>query len=215
MSDYPKRCELFALHYAKWLFASGAAHEAGPDATALVLAVVMLEDEFGCQRPVKFFNEQLMDRCGVKSEHSLIRARKIAIGAGLLQYEPGRKRQAGRYFVSGFTAENAAKAKRKSSESEVKASPSTPSNKKRIFIAPKIDKVREYWTQENLSGNPEKFFDHFQANGWTQGRQAKPLKDWKAAARNWSRNAIEFGQAKPDVSNRPEYKPFPSNGGAA
>ena len=215
MDSYPPRSDLFALHYAKWLFASGAAHEAGPDATALLLAVVMLEDEFGCQRPVNFFNEQLMDRIGMLSKHSLIRARTIAVKAGLLNYEPGTKRKPGRYFVSGFGAESAQKADRKRTES----GRLHPSLNKKIFIAPKIEEVREYWTASKLNGDPEEFFDHFTANGWTQGKQAKPMKDWQAAARNWSRNAVKFqkhsGNGKPDLSSRPENRPFPSNGGAA
>jgi hypothetical protein len=207
MSSYPNRCPLFALHYSKWLFASGASHEVGPDATALILAVVMLEDEFGCQRPVNFFNEQLMDRCGIKSEHSLIRARKIAVDAGLLQYDPGKKRQPGRYFVSGFTAENAAKVKRKSSESQVKSSPSTPIPNNSLFIRPQIEEISSYWTQGKLAGDPEEFFDHFTANGWTQGRQSKPIKDWKAAARNWSRNAVKWSQ--PADQQTEVYKGLP------
>ncbi len=126
MTQYPQRGDLFALHFLKWLFASGSAHEVGPDATALILAVVSLEDEFFCQRPVNFFNEQLMDRCGIKSEHSLIRARQVAVDAGLLHYTAGRKRQPGRYFVLGFTAESAVKVRLSCSESEVKSRPSSP-----------------------------------------------------------------------------------------
>ena len=33
----------------------------------------------------------------------------------------------------------------------------------------------------------EKFFDHFEANGWKVGGKT-PMKDWKAAARNWMRS---------------------------
>jgi hypothetical protein len=37
----------------------------------------------------------------------------------------------------------------------------------------------------------EKFYDHFQANGWRQGGRT-PLRDWKAACRNWWRRSGEF-----------------------
>jgi DNA-binding MarR family transcriptional regulator len=35
------------------------------------------------------------------------------------------------------------------------------------------------------------FFDYYEANGWTQGRN-KPIKDWKAAARGWIRRSTQF-----------------------
>ncbi|MEZ6094432.1 MAG: hypothetical protein R3C03_09380 [Pirellulaceae bacterium] len=119
----------FGIQYLKWLFSSGASYEIGPEATAVLTAIVTLEDEFFYNRAVNFYNEQLMRRCGIKSEHALIRARKVAIDAGLLDYTAGQKRTPGRYFVCGFiaqnagdqpdtTAPNAANVKRKSIESQ-------------------------------------------------------------------------------------------------
>jgi len=35
------------------------------------------------------------------------------------------------------------------------------------------------------------FFDYYEANGWTQGRNKK-IKDWKAAARGWMRRTKQF-----------------------
>jgi len=35
------------------------------------------------------------------------------------------------------------------------------------------------------------FFDYYEANGWTEGRN-KPIKDWKAAARGWIRRSTQF-----------------------
>jgi hypothetical protein len=36
----------------------------------------------------------------------------------------------------------------------------------------------------------EAFFDHFTSNGWRVSGRA-PMKDWKAALRNWKRNYDE------------------------
>lgn len=36
------------------------------------------------------------------------------------------------------------------------------------------------------------FFDHYEANGWVQGNRAKPVVNWKAAARNWQRRQKDF-----------------------
>lgn len=43
------------------------------------------------------------------------------------------------------------------------------------------------------------FFDYYEANGWTQGRN-KPIKDWKAAARGWIRRSQQF--TKNEKQNR-------------
>ena len=37
----------------------------------------------------------------------------------------------------------------------------------------------------------EKFYNHFQSNGWLVGGKSK-MKDWKAAASNWIINAEKF-----------------------
>jgi len=49
------------------------------------------------------------------------------------------------------------------------------------------------------------FFDYYEANGWTQGRN-KPIKDWKAAARGWIRRTAQY---KP---NAKQNRPGPSDG---
>lgn len=50
-----------------------------------------------------------------------------------------------------------------------------------------LEAVREYWKTESLNGRPEDFHDHFDSNGWKVSGRA-PMRDWKAAARYWSRN---------------------------
>lgn len=78
----------------------------------------------------------------------------------------------------------------------------------RRFSAPSLDEVREFWKASSLNGSPDEFHDHYQANGWTQGRRSTAMKDWHAAARNWSRRQEQF--------NRPAFggKPRTANVGA-
>ncbi len=45
-----------------------------------------------------------------------------------------------------------------------------------------------------------KFFNHFEANGWVQGR-GKPIRDWRAALRNWVLNESAFSAPKNSVAS--------------
>ena len=63
-----------------------------------------------------------------------------------------------------------------------------------------LDEVRRFWAEGELAGDPEAFFDHFEGNGWLQGKALAPVRNWRAAARNWSRREPGFG---PKVSRRP------------
>ncbi len=54
---------------------------------------------------------------------------------------------------------------------------------------PSLEEVREYCDELNSTVNPEAFIDHYTSNGWKVGNQ--PMKDWKAAVRNWERRQSE------------------------
>ena len=55
-----------------------------------------------------------------------------------------------------------------------------------------IDEVRLYFASQAVDvREADKFFDYYESNGWKQGR-GKAIKDWKAAARNWQRNAKQW-----------------------
>ena len=55
------------------------------------------------------------------------------------------------------------------------------------------------------SGESEKFFDHFTANGWKVSGKT-PMRDWNAAMRNWRRNIPQFAS-----SDAPKPIPKPVN----
>lgn len=63
--------------------------------------------------------------------------------------------------------------------------------KQHRFIAPSVDEVKAYFLEIGGVGH-DRYYDYYTANGWTQGRSSKPIKDWKATARNWVRNEKKF-----------------------
>lgn len=59
------------------------------------------------------------------------------------------------------------------------------------FKAPTVEEAKSYFAEKGyMESEAERFVDHFTANGWKVGKS--PMKDWKAAARNWMRNVKDW-----------------------
>ncbi len=56
------------------------------------------------------------------------------------------------------------------------------------FVPPTVEEVAAYVATRPVKIDPQRFVDHYTANGWVQGRQGKPVKDWKACVRTWEGN---------------------------
>ena len=54
------------------------------------------------------------------------------------------------------------------------------------FIPPTVEEVEDYINEKGYNIDAHKFVDYYTANGWRVGKS--PMKDWRAAVRNWSRN---------------------------
>ena len=76
------------------------------------------------------------------------------------------------------------KEKSLSSDKDKKKTPSR-------FSPPTLDEIADYCAQENLNVDPEKFYYHYEANGWMAGRVK--MKSWKATAQKWSRENSNKG----------------------
>jgi len=125
---------------------------------------------------------------------------------------------------TGFTPEEITKTHGESTQSKVKESrvnkskgndsgaPAVPAPKK-VFIVPSHEEVRQYfkklmgdtskpvcWPEDKCFMEADTLMDHYTANGWVQGR-GKPIKDWKAACRNWIRNRLN-GNFSPISGNK-------------
>ena len=57
------------------------------------------------------------------------------------------------------------------------------------FSPPSLDEVRAYCDEINARINPERFIDYYSAKGWVVGKS--PMRDWRAALRNWERDRKE------------------------
>ena len=64
--------------------------------------------------------------------------------------------------------------------------------KREAMIPPEKEDVKNFFMEKNQpETESEKFYNHFQSNGWLVGGKSK-MKDWKAAASNWIINCQKF-----------------------
>ena len=69
------------------------------------------------------------------------------------------------------------------------------------FIKPTIEEVKAYCQERNKGVDAEKWYNHYEANGWKCGRTK--MVDWKAAIRTWERSEVN---GKPKSNN---FTPYP------
>ena len=61
-----------------------------------------------------------------------------------------------------------------------------------VRIPPHISEIKMYFAEKDApSEEAEKFFNHYESNGWLVGGKSK-MKNWQAAARNWLLNSKKF-----------------------
>lgn len=67
------------------------------------------------------------------------------------------------------------------------------------FTPPTLNELQAFCAENNLTIDCERFIDYYSSNGWMVGRTH--MKDWKAAARNWSRrdNKTTFTASEMDA----------------
>lgn len=68
-------------------------------------------------------------------------------------------------------------------------------NNKR-FVKPTIEEIEDYINEKGYQVDAHKFYDYYESNGWRVGRN--PMKDWRAAIRNWAHNGYNKGNKKQD-----------------
>lgn len=89
-------------------------------------------------------------------------------------------------------------------------------NKPQTYIRPTLDEVYNYmgeqvakkmlnWDDHKLNLESEKFFNHYESNGWIQNGN-KPIKKWQAAVINWILNTSKFENNKSQKINSNEQR---------
>jgi hypothetical protein len=71
------------------------------------------------------------------------------------------------------------------------------------FVKPTVKEIASYCQERGNNINAEHFFDYYESKGWTVGKQ--PMKDWKAAVRNWERNGYSATCSKNEQVGKGNY----------
>lgn len=67
----------------------------------------------------------------------------------------------------------------------------------RAFRKPTVEQIAAYCEERSNTVSPQRFFDHYESNGWKIGGKSA-MKDWKAAIRTWESNGYGSGTGKKD-----------------
>lgn len=73
------------------------------------------------------------------------------------------------------------------------------------FVKPTLEEVKAYCLERGKGVDPQKWYNHYSANGWMVGRTK--MVDWKAAVRTWERSD---GDGNGNGKHKPvSFTPYP------
>jgi len=70
-----------------------------------------------------------------------------------------------------------------------------PKPKVKRFKRPTAEEAQEYATEAKLDVTVADFFNHYDKVGWVCGKARTPMKDWRAAMRQWSSQQGRYPQS--------------------
>ena len=93
------------------------------------------------------------------------------------------------------------------SQKAEEAHPPGPPSPRKAFAPPTPEEVHAYftermagnWTASHIDQQAQKWHDHYTANGWKVGKV--PMRDWRAAVRNWTKNDYDNPNKKNGANN--------------
>ena len=91
-------------------------------------------------------------------------------------------------------------------EIEVKDVVKEKKTKREKFTIPTIEEVKEFAESEMIGSkdSPDSFYNYYEARGWMM--QKTPMKNWKAAYKNWTKNEKQYEAVKGTNQHRAETK---------
>jgi len=64
------------------------------------------------------------------------------------------------------------------------------------FVPPTLEQVQAYCQEKQYTFDAVMFWNHYEANGWVQGK-GKPIKSWRACCATWQQREVEFTHPSP------------------
>jgi len=98
-----------------------------------------------------------------------------------------------KYQSNDTTCNTESEKKEAKKRREENLTPYNPPNDSKRFIKPTVDEVRAYCQEKGFGIDAEYFINYYEANGWVQGRDRKPIKNWKACIATWVRKDKRYG----------------------
>ena len=78
--------------------------------------------------------------------------------------------------------------------------------KKKVFVVPTVDQVRDYCNSRENSIDPEAFVAFYESKGWIVGKSK--MKNWKAAVVTWEKNERKFSGQPEQKVKQTVFTPF-------
>ena len=84
----------------------------------------------------------------------------------------------------------------------------SPRKTQKRFSPPSLNEIIEFFKEKKeTTQEAEKFFNHFESNGWKVGGKT-PMKNWQAAAKNWILRSANFNNSSKNNLHVNENKDY-------
>ncbi len=192
---------------------------------SMYLALFLIWNHHRFQNPLSINRSEVMKVSKIGSANTYTRCLKQLDEWGYIQYLPSFNPLRGS-LVNLYTFDNSSdkgtdKASGKASDysSVIAVRPSinnlnNRNNKtdkplkgvKGKFTKPSIQEVIDFFSEKKHDQvDAEKFFNHFESNGWLVSGKT-PMKNWQAAARNWMINSEKFNSSSNSTGSLSQSK---------